>query len=466
MAAADTIALVTRYYDAFNRGDSEGMIACVADDVVHDVNQGARRSGKAAFRQFCAHMSRCYKEQLEGIVVMADADGARAAAEFNVIGTYLVAEEGLPPANGQTYRAAGRHVLRRARRPDHPHHHLLQSDRLAAAGGRRGRRMTVRVEPLAGEALARGLPALARLRIAVFRDWPYLYDGTLDHEQTYLAKLAAAPGAVIVAACDGDEIVGCATAAPLAEVEGEFAAPFWRAKGYDIATHLLLRGVRAAAGLSRPGPRPRLLRPARGARPRARRLRRTRRSAPWCARTTIRCGRPTTCRSSVLEQARLRQGSTAWSARFAWKDIDQPAETAKPMQFWMKARLMASPRSGSPPRSIRSSASPRSATTATSSRAGLPRRPAAARSCWCFPSTAPWSMPAPAATRLPAISRRRWPPCPTRCAEMDAAHAELARRHGVHILAASGPSRAAGGRYVNAARLFAPDRPRWACRRS
>ena len=104
MAAADTVALITRYYDAFNRGDAEGMIACVADDVVHDVNQGARRTGKAAFRQFCAHMSRCYKEQLEGIVVMATPDGARAAAEFNVIGSYLVAEEGLPPATGQTYR--------------------------------------------------------------------------------------------------------------------------------------------------------------------------------------------------------------------------------------------------------------------------------------------------------------------------------------------------------------------------
>jgi predicted amidohydrolase len=40
--------------------------------------------------------------------------------------------------------------------------------------------------------------------------------------------------------------------------------------------------------------------------------------------------------------------------------------------------------------------------------------------------------------------------------EMDAAHAELARRHGVHILAASGPSERPGGRYVNAARLFSP----------
>ena len=104
MAAADTFALVSRYYDAFNGGDIEGMLACVADDVVHDVNQGARRTGKAAFHQFCARMAHSYKEQLDGIVVMASDDGRRAAAEFNVIGTYLAAEEGLPPATGQTYR--------------------------------------------------------------------------------------------------------------------------------------------------------------------------------------------------------------------------------------------------------------------------------------------------------------------------------------------------------------------------
>lgn len=104
MAAAETKALVSRYYDAFNRGDTEGMLACVAEDVVHDVNQGARRAGKAAFRQFNAHMTRSYKEQLEGVVVMVSEDGARAAAEFNVVGKYLVAEEGLPPAKGQVYR--------------------------------------------------------------------------------------------------------------------------------------------------------------------------------------------------------------------------------------------------------------------------------------------------------------------------------------------------------------------------
>jgi steroid delta-isomerase-like uncharacterized protein len=104
MAAADTVALIERYYKAFNDGDSEGTLACLAEGVVHDVNQGARRTGKEAFRAFTAHMDHCYAEQLENIVVMATADGARAAAEFDVLGTYIETDEGLPPASGQTYR--------------------------------------------------------------------------------------------------------------------------------------------------------------------------------------------------------------------------------------------------------------------------------------------------------------------------------------------------------------------------
>ena len=76
MNQAATEALIRAYYDAFNRGDAEGVLACLADDVVHDVNQGVRRKGKAAFRAFCQHMSRCYREQLTEIVVMAAGDGA------------------------------------------------------------------------------------------------------------------------------------------------------------------------------------------------------------------------------------------------------------------------------------------------------------------------------------------------------------------------------------------------------
>ena len=103
MSAAQTEALVRRYYDAFNRGDTEGMLACLSDTVVHDVNQGMRRPGKAAFRAFCGHMARCYRERLTDIAVMTTPDGSRAAAEFNVEGTYLETDEGLPPADGQTY---------------------------------------------------------------------------------------------------------------------------------------------------------------------------------------------------------------------------------------------------------------------------------------------------------------------------------------------------------------------------
>ncbi|MFV0369907.1 MAG: ketosteroid isomerase-related protein [Hyphomicrobiaceae bacterium] len=104
MSRSETQTLITRYYDAFNRGDSEGMLACLADDVVHDVNQGARRQGIEQFNAFNARMEHHYKERLEDISVMVNDDGTRAAAEFNVNGTYLNTDSGLPEANGQTYR--------------------------------------------------------------------------------------------------------------------------------------------------------------------------------------------------------------------------------------------------------------------------------------------------------------------------------------------------------------------------
>lgn len=96
-------ALVTAYYDAFNRGDRVGMLACLSDDVVHDVNQGGRETGREAFAAFLERMDRAYRERLEDVVVMASADGSRAAAEFVVHGEYLAGEPGLPPARGQRY---------------------------------------------------------------------------------------------------------------------------------------------------------------------------------------------------------------------------------------------------------------------------------------------------------------------------------------------------------------------------
>lgn len=69
---------------------------------------------------------------------------------------------------------------------------------------------------LTGAALDAALGDVARLRIAVFRDWPYLYDGDLDYERRYLAAFRASPQAVVVGAYDGNTLVGAATAAPSA----------------------------------------------------------------------------------------------------------------------------------------------------------------------------------------------------------------------------------------------------------
>lgn len=99
----DAAATVRRYFDAFNRGDVEGMLAELTDDVAHHVNEGKVRAGKALFAGFCAHMSRCYREELTDMVVMTSDDGTRAAAEYTVNGTYLATDTGLPEARGQTY---------------------------------------------------------------------------------------------------------------------------------------------------------------------------------------------------------------------------------------------------------------------------------------------------------------------------------------------------------------------------
>jgi GNAT superfamily N-acetyltransferase len=194
--------------------------------------------------------------------------------------------------------------------------------------------MTVRVEPLVGEALARSLPAVARLRMAVFHSWPYLYDGTLEYEHIYLGKLAAAPGAVIVAASDGDQIIGCATAAPLAGVEGEFSEPLV-AKGYDVGRLLycgesVLLPAYRGRGL---GHAFFDLREAHG-----------RKLGGLTHSTFCAVQRPADHPLRPTDYVPL---DAFWTKRgyvkvdglvgtFEWKDIDQPDETPKPMQYWMR----------------------------------------------------------------------------------------------------------------------------------
>lgn len=99
--------LVLTYYSAFNRGDWEGLLALLADDVAHDPNQGARENGRAAFAAYLRRMHTSHREQLRDVVVLVAPDGDRAAAEYVVHGEYLSTGEGQPAARGQKYQLQG-----------------------------------------------------------------------------------------------------------------------------------------------------------------------------------------------------------------------------------------------------------------------------------------------------------------------------------------------------------------------
>jgi GNAT superfamily N-acetyltransferase len=92
----------------------------------------------------------------------------------------------------------------------------------------------LRLATVTGEALRPHLADVARLRIAVFREWPYLYGGDAGYEERYLARYAAAAGAAVVLALDGERVVGASTCLPLVE-EGETVTAPFVAAGWDLA---------------------------------------------------------------------------------------------------------------------------------------------------------------------------------------------------------------------------------------
>ena len=92
----------------------------------------------------------------------------------------------------------------------------------------------LRIHRFAGADVRGHLDAVAALRIAVFRDWPYLYDGDPVYEREYLDAYAQSPDSVFVLAFDGDAVVGASTGLPLADDTAEFRAPF-DAAGIDAS---------------------------------------------------------------------------------------------------------------------------------------------------------------------------------------------------------------------------------------
>lgn len=198
--------------------------------------------------------------------------------------------------------------------------------------------MELVVESLKGEALKRALPALARLRIIVFREWPYLYDGSMEYEQQYLADFAAGEGSLIVAARDGAEIVGAATAAPL-RAHSENFVPLFERHGFDpdrifyFGESVLLPQYRGrGVGHAFFDKREEHARAAVGPK------------GPYTHTAFCAVVRPD---DHPLKPADYRPLDAFWERRgyrkqpgmigsYSWKDIDQPEETAKPMQFWIK----------------------------------------------------------------------------------------------------------------------------------
>jgi GNAT superfamily N-acetyltransferase len=193
--------------------------------------------------------------------------------------------------------------------------------------------MTVRIEPLTGSRLTTHLPDLARLRIEVFRAYPYLYDGDLDYEERYLSSLAASPNGAIIAAFDGDAIVGASTAAPLSGMMDEITAPF-RAREDDLSRYFyfgesVLKPSHRGLGV---GVRFFELREAHARVHYAR-------TATFCSviRPADHPARPE--QYVPLDQFWRNRGyapEPGLICHLSWKEVGEPNQTPKPMQFWTK----------------------------------------------------------------------------------------------------------------------------------
>ncbi len=189
------------------------------------------------------------------------------------------------------------------------------------------------VRPLRDQGLEATLDQVAQLRISVFRDWPYLYDGTLGYERQYLDSYRDNPGALLVGAFHDGRLIGASTSTPMEDHAAEFAAPF-RALG--IAPEKILYGAESV-----------LLRPYRGIglghrfidlrEAHARALGRSHVAFCSVIRPDDHPARPATYRTNdAFWQGRGYAPLPGVVARFNWKDLGDSAETEKLLQFWMR----------------------------------------------------------------------------------------------------------------------------------
>lgn len=93
----------------------------------------------------------------------------------------------------------------------------------------------LKFQRLRGEEIQREVEGLAQLRIDVFAEFPYLYEGQVDYEKEYLRTYIKCPDAFLFAVYDGDRMVGATTCLPLLAETPEVQGPFLE-KGMDLGT--------------------------------------------------------------------------------------------------------------------------------------------------------------------------------------------------------------------------------------
>lgn len=190
------------------------------------------------------------------------------------------------------------------------------------------------VRVLKGPDLEAALDGVAQLRITVFRDWPYLYDGSLEYEREYLATYRDNPGALLVGAFHQGQLIGASTSTPMEDHAPEFSAPF---RDLGVPPESILYGAESV-----------LLRPYRGIglghrfidlrEEHARTLGRTHVAFCSVIRPDTHPARPAIYRSN--DSFWLGRGYDPLPgavARFSWKDLGEAEETEKALQFWMRA---------------------------------------------------------------------------------------------------------------------------------
>lgn len=193
--------------------------------------------------------------------------------------------------------------------------------------------MSILIERVRGLAVAPYLPDLAALRREVFREYPYLYEGSLAYEQSYLQSYAGSARSVLVLALQGPHVVGASTALPLLE-HGEPLGPVLANAGIDpervfyFGESVLLRSYRGQ-GIGR----------AFFDRREAAARELGFQFATFCA--VVRPEQHPACPRDYVPHDAFwnRRGFHKREdivAQFSWHDLGATEETPKPMVFWLK----------------------------------------------------------------------------------------------------------------------------------